>query len=416
MQLVTSKETLGKTVVKSLAFSFIAGAATYALNELRQQALRKLTTSFIARRSESALAYSLIARWLVDDKLLDVERHCTLSTFWEGPRSRSSSDTTLRLPPPGTYYAKYHGVRLKIDLEDNDKATPADNPEPLIRVTAFHDTHKILSKKVAQIFADEFDTQRLRIEDDHSDQFILREKRSLDSLVLDPVVHTKLMKHLNWWKGAKSTYARHGIIYKTGILLEGPPGTGKTSLAQAIASYLDFPLISMSASTLASGKLGRIRSQLRKNSVVLIEDIDREGLGKKKQSEDDEDDGYEVEVPAIASDLQDSSDASGLNTLMKTAILGPLLNVLDGIASPEGVVFIISSNRTEVLDPALVRPGRIDLRLFLDYFTEDRAIALGANFGVDAETVLSLGEDVWKEPGKLQLALMQLEKTESTGE
>jgi chaperone BCS1 len=74
-----------------------------------------------------------------------------------------------------------------------------------------------------------------------------------------------------------------------------------------------------------------------------------------------------------ADDQADPSDQSGVT-------LSGLLNVLDGFNAPEDVLFIMTTNKIETLDPALLRPGRIDYRLFLGEATEEQKIELYRRF------------------------------------
>ena len=84
-----------------------------------------------------------------------------------------------------------------------------------------------------------------------------------------------------------------------------------------------------------------------------------------------------------------------------------LMNALDGVTSPVGVVIIMTTNHRERLDPALIRPGRVNMEVFLGMFTRDMAHAMGARFEVPPDVVDSFGEYVWSVPSTLQQRLMQ---------
>lgn len=411
------KRSPGSSLARNIARGIVATLATAAVNSLinygKNRAVYKFTNSFTASRGESSSAFATIARWLVRDGLLDIRKHSTISTFYVED-AHDSTSTTVSLPPPGVYYARYHGVRLKITISKGGQSHGSQ--DLIVKISAFNDFRGVLMAKIDELFRDELDQNRLRIEDLQHGRFVLKEHRGFDSIILDPEVKAKLVRHLDWWRNARPLYAKHGITYKTGIFLEGPPGTGKTSLSQAIASYLGYDLFIMSANDLAR------TPTLRKNSVVLIEDVDRETVAPKSGSKSqldtdlpfgedlvDEDVGETPDVgpqPAVI----DNADPMSLNSFMDSinqSLVGKLLQVLDGALSPEGVVFIMSANNPERVDPTIIRKGRIDLRLHLGYFTEELAIKLGAKFGVSSDVVLSFPQSVWRKPSALQLALLR---------
>lgn len=145
----------------------------------------------------------------------------------------------------------------------------------------------------------------------------------------------KIINHLNNWLNSKEVYRRHGITYKTGILLYGEPGTGKSSLSRAIASYLGYDLHIMNMKSYKEEQqfIEKIIN-IPEQSVVLFEDIDC--LFETREDEKDKD---------------------------NKALLGTVLNVLDGAMSPDGVVFIATTNYIDKLDNALIRDGRFDLKV-----------------------------------------------------
>jgi cell division protease FtsH len=138
-------------------------------------------------------------------------------------------------------------------------------------------------------------------------------------------------------------FARLGGKMPTGVLLVGPPGTGKTLLARAVAGEAGVPFFSMSASEFVELYVGvgasRVRdlfSQGRKAApcIIFIDELD--AVGRKRGSGSNG-----------ASDERDQT-------------LNQLLVEMDGFAVNPGIVVIAATNRPEILDPALLRPGRFD--------------------------------------------------------
>lgn len=144
-------------------------------------------------------------------------------------------------------------------------------------------------------------------------------------------------------------YIDLGARIPKGVLLEGPPGTGKTLLAKAVAGEAKVPFFTISGSDFVEMFVGvgasRVRdlfSEAKKNApcIIFIDEID--SIGKSR----------------------DSKYGGGNDEREQT--LNALLAEMDGFDSSKGILILAATNRPEVLDPALLRPGRFDRRVIVD--------------------------------------------------
>ncbi|CAG8763707.1 10633_t:CDS:2, partial [Acaulospora colombiana] len=163
-----------------------------------------------------------------------------------------------------------------------------------------------------------------------------RLKRPLSSVVLDDGISERLETDVRHFLSRKQWYAKRGIPWRRGYLLHGPPGSGKTSYIQALAGSLgyDIYLINLSLRGLADDKLTLLLSQAPPRSLILIEDVDA-AFNKRVQMTED---GYQSAVT-----------------------FSGFINALDGVASSEERIVFMTTNHLERLDPALIRPGRVDV-------------------------------------------------------
>lgn len=161
-------------------------------------------------------------------------------------------------------------------------------------------------------------------------------------------------------------YRQRGIPYKRGYLLYGPAGTGKTSVIAHISREFKMPIYSVSGSHL--GMLVDNMSYLNPKSIILIEDIDLTilGMGRANILGDNEDSNPEVASGQAA--------AANIDTFMGGEALRSMLNILDGIIEVTGSIIIITSNKPDTLDAALLRPGRIDRKIEIGKFNSDEQI------------------------------------------
>jgi cell division protease FtsH len=143
-----------------------------------------------------------------------------------------------------------------------------------------------------------------------------------------------------------SAYKRIGASMPKGVLLVGPPGTGKTMLAKAVAGEANVPFFSMSGSEFVEMFVGMGASKVRDlfkqakekaPCIVFIDEID--AIGGKRIS----------------------GNIGGNDEREQT--LNQLLTEMDGFESNSGVIILAATNRPESLDPALLRPGRFDRRV-----------------------------------------------------
>ncbi|KAJ8695306.1 hypothetical protein PTI98_007912 [Pleurotus ostreatus] len=187
-----------------------------------------------------------------------------------------------------------------------------------------------------------------------------RPKRPLKSIVLDPGIKDLLVEDAKDFLGSKPWYHERGIPFRRGYLLYGAPGSGKTSIIHSLAGELglDVYIISLSRSGLDDSALNEIISDLPERCIALMEDIDaafHHGLNRDSEDPAESAPGADRNAPP--------KPAQAAPTTTSKLSLSGLLNALDGVGAQEGRILFATTNKYLALDPALSRPGRMDIHI-----------------------------------------------------
>lgn len=155
----------------------------------------------------------------------------------------------------------------------------------------------------------------------------------------------ELVERCERWKSKRSWYLERSIPWRRGVLLHGPGGTGKSSLALHVAKTLNLPLVRFDLSTMSNREFTDYWGRLPTPCIALLEDIDNVFHGREPVTEH------------------------------KSLTFDCLLNTISGVQTMSGVLLFVTTNRPELLDPALgtpsengkvsTRPGRIDESLYV---------------------------------------------------
>lgn len=201
---------------------------------------------------------------------------------------------------------------------------------------------------------------------------VSRVSRPFSTVVLDETVKQSLLDDMRDYLHpyTRRWYSNRGIPYRRGYLLYGPPGTGKSSLSFAIAGYFKLKIYIVSLNSLAMNEenLGQLFSELPKQCVVLLEDIDTAGLTHTRKTPAEAEEEAKPLVTVVPGGSTSTNPANPPTTPPTGGriSLSALLNILDGVASQEGRVLIMTTNHLEKLDEALIRPGRVDMTIKFD--------------------------------------------------
>jgi len=177
-------------------------------------------------------------------------------------------------------------------------------------------------------------------------------KRPLDSVILEDGAAETIVHDMEQFLASEEWYASLGIPYRRGYLFHGPPGTGKSSFCIALAAHFGFGLsvVTLSDPKLTDAMLAKMLSRTRERSLLLLEDID-----------------------CLYDESRNAKDAAGVT-------LSGLLNALDGAQAQTGRMAILTTNYPDSLDPALVRPGRADVRIDFGLASLDQIQRLFSRF------------------------------------
>jgi len=281
-------------------------------------------------------------------------------------------------PGDGIYYFRYKGRRIIITRhtaqhQANSIGFSQSPSSTARREESFHIRFLTTKKEFIEDFVthvrdfacESADSviivHRFSIRDNSWNDLSYKKLRPLDSVYLANNVLTDLATDIRQFMGRQKEYNVKSIPFRRGYLISGPPGNGKTSTILAIASAfkLNIYVIDLSAPGLTDDTLSRAFSDIAGNSIVVLEDIDSVFDGRESVSKND-------------------------NARSWITFSG-VLNILDGISSKEGRILFMTSNHPEKLDSALIRPGRVDVRVFIDYPLESQIRRLVESFYGAAE-------------------------------
>ncbi|KAH0583154.1 hypothetical protein H2248_011037 [Termitomyces sp. 'cryptogamus'] len=194
-----------------------------------------------------------------------------------------------------------------------------------------------------------------------------RQKRPMSSIVLQPGVKDMLLADCKDFLTSEEWYAERGIPFRRGYLLHGVPGSGKTSLIHSLAGELglDIYVVSLSSKGMSDNTLTTLMGHVPSRCILLLEDLD--AAFTRSVSRDSSSTGTPTAATAsTSSSTTESTDGSTLS-------LSGLLNSLDGVAAAEGRLLFATTNHIERLDPALSRPGRMDVWVNFTHATKWQA-------------------------------------------
>ncbi|XWS54937.1 hypothetical protein CRYUN_Cryun10bG0132400 [Craigia yunnanensis] len=202
---------------------------------------------------------------------------------------------------------------------------------------------------------------------------------NFETLAMHIELKTMIMEDLERFVKRKDYYRRVGKAWKRGYLLYGPPGTGKSSLIAAMANYLSFDIYDLELTCILNNSdLRRILIATGNRSILVVEDIDCSLESQERQTE-----------PGPAAFLKPNRASQ--------VTLSGLLNFIDGLWSSCGDerIIVFTTNHKDRLDPALLRPGRMDVHIHMSHCSPCGFNTFAANYlGITDHPLISKTREI----------------------
>ncbi|SRR6266700_3070857 len=325
------------------------------------------TTMVITVKDDDA-AFVWVKEWFLEQKFLKRIRHLDLDTTLRNER-------IAMIPAPGKHWFWFGRRPFEVwfSRTDNTHERSGRRVESLTFRT-FGRNRASLQRFVDDVVQCHIKRQGVQsylyVYNDGWDYVAGYAARMLDSVVLEPGEKEHLLQDVAQFRRSKQRYQRLGVPYHRGYLFYGPPGTGKTSLVSALAAHFGLSVYIVNLSDFSDRSLMSAINDVPAHSVLLFEDIDCMRSSQPRAVAD----------PGAG---QNGSVALGVKenvSIQNGVTLSGLLNVLDGFHAPTGVLFVMTTNHVEKLDPALLRPGRIDYKLCLGRASDHQKVELYRRF------------------------------------
>ncbi len=310
-------------------------------------------------------AFVWVQKWLAEHRYSRRARDLSLTTTWitrdpdpsidsdpeyNRPSGPASEAKFLLSPAPGMHLMTYRGrpmivYRTRRELQYGGSSAFQECLTLQVIAGSRALVEAILSEAHAASFPKTPGVNILTVQGGCWSSASWQHKRPLGSIVLAEGVLEDLLDDLRDFYASSAWYAERGIPYRRGYLLHGPPGTGKTTTVLAVAGELNVSVASLSLSSklMSDENLRTLVDALPAATILLIEDVD-----------------------CVFKDQRTTESYTGVT-------LSGLLNALDGVSSREGRVLFLTTNHPDRLDPALIRPGRVDRRIELGHATPEQA-------------------------------------------
>ncbi|KAJ5521019.1 ATPase AAA-type core [Penicillium fimorum] len=324
-----------------------------------------------------------------EDKTFNGEKEDSFDSYWAKVTTRDKYKKMQFTPSEGCHYFWYKGRPLMLERVNRDGGTWYVMNNERIFLSCLGRNPEILKTLLAE-------AQQAYVERDKNRTVIYRGSRvnagpsfnwyrcmarlprPLSTVILDQEQKHDFLDDIKEYLHPRTRrwYTNRGIPYRRGYLLYGPPGTGKTSLCFAAAGLLGLKLyvLDLNSTALNEESLSSLFSELPRRCIILLEDVDSAGITKTRAPPS-------TSTPTSDTPTNDVTPKEGTTEADSTATkeeenkkggitLSALLNVIDGVAASEGRILIMTTNHVDKLDPALLRPGRVDMKIVFGYTSE----------------------------------------------
>lgn len=357
---------------------FGAGAGLFGIGMLTAVARKGLQVGMVVFRRHYMMtlevpcrdkSYQWLLQWITNNARHT--QHLSVETKFQQMETGKVKTSFDFIPSVGTHFFSHNGtwIRVERSREQHTLDLHMGLPYETVTLTAFGKNKQVYFDILAKAR-----TEALKKEIGKTIMYTPmgsewrqfghpRERRPLESVILDQDIKERIIKDIHEFIATPQWYTQRGIPYRRGYLLYGPPGSGKSSFITALAGELEYSICVMNLSDrgLTDDRLNHLMNVTPQQTIVLLEDIDACFVSREKADEN-----------AVAFE--------GLNRVT----LSGLLNMLDGVASSEARILFMTTNYIERLDPALIRPGRVDVKEYIGAATDFQLLTIFRRFYPEA--------------------------------
>lgn len=259
--------------------------------------------------------------------------------------NKNKNKIQYQLPIYTKIEIEYEGETISIEKKPETDYKSCSTITRLYRLIVSAKTKEIIEKLLLKSKEEDCNVQIIRYYDVKYGFWGISEdkKKSCENLIFEDDFKENFVKDITNFNQSEKIYEKYEMPYKRNYMLYGVPGAGKTSFIKGLAGMLnrDLYILTFDVNTTNDILNKAITSIHNKNAILLLEDIDCLFIDR--------------------------------NAVEKTKVsFSALLNILDGVRGNAGLITMMTTNHIDRLDPALLRPGRVDMMLKFEFIKKDQ--------------------------------------------